>query len=207
MSEFGSVESYDTEQGPPARVTVVSCDTCRNPMVVLQEDYGDGWDEAVRVWPATRRALSLAVPSDLRAEHDEARKCLDMKAHTAAVVMVRRTLEGVCAQHGVKERTLVRSLQVMRDQGHIDQRLLDWADALRVLGNEGAHYTGKSVAREDALAAVDFAEAMLDYLYVLTAKFEEFKKRRESAEADPKLSARATGAAPAVDTAPPLNRP
>jgi hypothetical protein len=96
--------------------------------------------------------------------------------------MVRRTLEGVCAEHGVKEKVLGSSLRMMKQKGLIDERLLEWAQALRVLGNEGAHYTGSQVSREDAADALAFAEALLDYMYVLTAKFEEFRKRRMPTE-------------------------
>jgi hypothetical protein len=52
------------------------------------------------------------------------------------------------------------------------------ADELRVLRNQGAHYTGTQVSREDAADAIALCEAVLDYTYVLTARFEEFKKRR-----------------------------
>jgi hypothetical protein len=54
-----------------------------------------------------------------------------------------------------------------------------WADGLRVLGNEGAHYTGSPVSREDAQDALALAEVVLEYLYVLTAQFEEFQQRRK----------------------------
>jgi hypothetical protein len=67
----------------------------------------------------------------------------------------------------------------MASKGFLDGRLLAWADGLRVLGNEGAHYTGSAVSREDAKDALAFAEAVLDYLYVLTAQFEEFQRRRQ----------------------------
>ena len=133
-----------------------------------------------RIWPDTVRPLSISVPESLRAEHQEARKCFDAKAYTATVVMVRRTLEGVCADKGVQERILARSLEKMHADGLLDPRLLEWAQALRVVGNEGAHFTGRQVSREDASDSLAFSEAMLDYLYVLSAKFEEFKQRRTS---------------------------
>ncbi|WP_285701962.1 DUF4145 domain-containing protein [Actinomadura sp. NBRC 104412] len=87
-------------------------------------------------------------------------------------------LEGVCAEHGVIKKNLVASLQDMANKSLLDSRLLEWADSLRVLGNQGAHFTGDAVSREDASDALALAEAILDYLYVLTAQFEEFKQRR-----------------------------
>jgi hypothetical protein len=183
-TECGSVENRDPEHGPPSLVTLAQCNTCGQALLFVQEEYhwSEGWDELTRVWPGARRQLSIEVPEPLRAEHSEAHKCLDSRAYTAAVVMVRRTIEGVCANHGIKERNLHGSLTKMRDNGLLDQRLLDWAQALRVLGNEGAHYTGKQVSREDAVDALALAEALLDNLYVLTAKFKEFTDRRSARE-------------------------
>ena len=91
--------------------------------------------------------------------------------------MVRRTLEGTCREQGVKKRTLAASLQELKSQGRIDGMLADWAEALRVLGNLGAHYTGRTVDREDAEDSMAFAEALLDHLYVLRKRFEEFRAR------------------------------
>ena len=95
--------------------------------------------------------------------------------------MVRRTLEGVCIEQGITKKPLFKALEEMRDKGLIEGRLFEWAESLRVLGNEGAHYTGNRVSREDASDALAFSEAILDYLYVFAAQFEDFKKRRQSA--------------------------
>jgi hypothetical protein len=68
----------------------------------------------------------------------------------------------------------------MRAEGYLDDRLLEWSQGLKTLSNEGAHYTGRTVPAEDARDALDLVEAMLDYIYVLTARFDQFKARRSS---------------------------
>ncbi len=60
----------------------------------------------------------------------------------------------------------------------MDGLLAEWADALRLLGNESAHFTGKEVSREDAEDSLAFGEALLDHLYVLRERFAEFQSRR-----------------------------
>ena len=70
----------------------------------------------------------------------------------------------------------------MQEMGMIEGRLLEWAEALRVLGNEGAHFTGSSVARQDAKDALALAEAILNYMYVFSEQFAEFEKRRQPPE-------------------------
>jgi len=162
------------------------------PSVQVREDFGRGFNDSEPsiVFPAQHR-LSLQIPRPLRREWEEARDCFEAKAYTATVVMVRRTLEGTCARQGIKARTLAASLTELKTQGLIDGMLAEWADALRVLGNQGAHYTGKPVRRADAEDSLSFAEALLDHLYVLRQRFEDFKARRNSlAPRQPQIHAR-----------------
>lgn len=145
----------------------------------MEEDYGSGTrEDPVILWPQVHQQISWLIPEALRRQHAETQKCFTAKAYTATVVMVRRTLEGVCIDHGVADRSLVGMLRELRDQGKIEGRILEWAQALRVLGNEGAHYSEKPVTKEDAADALALAEALLDYLYVYAAQFEKFKARR-----------------------------
>jgi hypothetical protein len=163
---------------PPVEYALLQCQRCQEVSVQMREDYGGGFeaDEPVFVYPAPRK-LSYSIPEPLRLEWEEARACFEAKAFTACIVIVRRTLEGTCQQQGVKKRTLADSLKELRNQGLIDGILGEWADALRVVGNEGAHFTGRALEREDAEDALAFAEALLDHLYVLRKRFAEFQGR------------------------------
>lgn len=163
---------------PPAEWTLVQCKNCLLPSVQLREDYGGGFedDEPVFVYPAPRR-LSPEIPAALRREWEEAKSCFDAKAYSACAVMVRRTVEGTCMELGVKKRTLAQSLEELEKKGLIDGMLGEWAGVLRVAGNQGAHFTGEPVERDDAEDSLAFAEALLDHVYVLRKRFEDFKKR------------------------------
>ncbi|WP_154814918.1 DUF4145 domain-containing protein [Actinophytocola xinjiangensis] len=138
-TEAGVVHDDGPRTFIPERTTLVSCDECGGPLVFRQyQADGDAWDDMDRVWPGAPRRLSWSIPKELRQEHAEATKCLEANAFTAVVVMVRRTLEGVAALHGIAERNLMKSLAMMQDSGALDPRLVEWSKALRVLGNEGA---------------------------------------------------------------------
>lgn len=131
-----------------------------------REDFGGGFaedDRPATVYPPPHR-LSPSVPAGLRREWEEAQTCFASKAYAACVVMVRRTLEGTCAEQGVQVTNLDKALKRLATDGLIDQTLAEWADVLRRVGNKGAHYTGAAVSREDAQDALDFAEALLDHL-------------------------------------------
>ena len=162
----------------PTEWTLIQCTNCWSPSLQLRQDYGRGFDEdePVVVYPAPHR-ISPSIPQPLRREWEEARACFEAKAYTACVVMVRRTLEGTCDEQGVRGRTLAASLKELQKKGLIEGMLAEWADALRVIGNQGAHFTGKSVSRDDAEDSLAFAEALLDHLYVLRKRFDEFRNR------------------------------
>ncbi len=180
------VSAYDPKTGPPAEFSLLLCanDGCLTPIVQVREDYGPGFehDKPVIIYPSKRR-LSPSIPLDLRNEFEEARKCFDAKAYEATLVMVRRTLEGTCKDQGTTKRTLAESLRELQALAKIDGLLAEWADLLRAVGNKGAHFTGERVTAQDAEDALDFAEALLDHLYVLRARFDEFKSRQDKPSA------------------------
>ncbi|MFH9415825.1 DUF4145 domain-containing protein [Streptomyces rochei] len=164
------------------RYLIAECRLCFQALLLEEvQDSRKYRRELECVWPTPPRALAEAIPEVLRREHFEARTCFKSKAYTATVVMVRRTLEGVCTQHGISKKPLYKAFEEMESVGLIEGRLLEWAQELRVLGNEGAHFTGKPVTRQDASDAIALAEALLDYLYVFNDQFSKFKERRKEA--------------------------
>ncbi|MGW6212763.1 DUF4145 domain-containing protein [Streptomyces sp. NPDC055109] len=178
------------EDFEPLLYTLVSCDKCRTPQLLRQESVmvagGHwGWTDATREWPSSASApLSPSIPSSIAREMSEARACFRAKLYTATAVMVRRTLEGMCVDQGTSKKALFAALGELRDANKIEGRLFDWAQALRALGNQGAHFSKEAVGREDAQDALELAEALLDYIYVFTAKYEEFQQRRTKASKD-----------------------
>jgi hypothetical protein len=55
---------------------------------------------------------------------------------------------------------------------------VDWAQTLRHVRNIAAHFNNDTITVQDAEDALAFSEALLDYLYVLTARFNAMKERR-----------------------------
>ncbi|GAA3817630.1 hypothetical protein GCM10022226_42780 [Sphaerisporangium flaviroseum] len=148
----------------------------------FEDDRADDPPRPARVlWPGTGRPEGEGLPEHLLAELREAKDCLRAGAHSSAVVMVRRLLEGVCADHGVTAAPLSHALRELCRRGLIEGRLLVWAQDLRLIGNEAAHIRTGRIPAEDAKDAVVLAEALLDYLYVFTPKYRDFRKRREAA--------------------------
>jgi hypothetical protein len=175
-----SFVDQDTDS-PYYRYTLLECDEY-HPTLIAQVDSNPyegtfSWDEPRRVYPAQDRQLSTLIPDQLRQIHEEARSCFNARAYTAAAVMCGRLLEATCKLNNVAARTLHQSLAKMKEIGLIDGRLWEWADTLRTIRNAAAHYDGTTISKQDAEDALAFNEALLDYLYVLSARFNELKAR------------------------------
>ena len=178
----GYVIRNDPREGLPGRWTLLRCEPEGHPLLVVQEEFGSGMsfeeDRPHRVYPAQGRRLSDLIPRKLRNTHEEARNCFQAKAYRAAVVMCGITLEGACRLGGAKKATLQGMLEDMKNKGKIDNRLWEWAESLRHVRNSASHFNDEKVTRQDADDSLAFSEALLDYLYVLTARFEAMKQRR-----------------------------
>jgi hypothetical protein len=187
----------------PTKVSFATCPKCRRPLLIGDEffgvDYRDPsnpedmgteiWSGPFRLWPAPDRGLHYSVPQPLRDAFSEAQTCFRAKAYTAAAIMCRKTLEGVTKHQGIAARDLSKALQKMRDTRVIDERLYAWADQLRAIGNDAAHGVDLSISRDDAQDALDFTEALVDYLFVFQERFEAFKARRARNAAEPQSDA------------------
>jgi len=91
--------------------------------------------------------------------------------------MAGRAIEAMCKDK-VGSGTLAKGLEKMKTQGIIDQKIWAWANALREERNLGAHATGVDVSMEDAKDVLDFANAICEYVYVLTKQFDEYMARK-----------------------------
>lgn len=169
--------SLGPDNFPASLFTLLACPGCGDVALMMQQDFGPGWEEATRVYPPTDR-LAYNTPEAIRIAYEEATKCYGAGAFTACALMCRKTLEGICDAKGAKKGTLARRLAELKSGDLIDARLHEWADELRLGGNEAAHGVGVTVSAEDAGDIKDFTKAIVEYMFTIQERFEEFKARR-----------------------------
>ena len=132
----------------------------------------------MRVYPARDQDLGWAVPDPIRGAFGEALACFSAKAFTATALMCRKAVEGMCEDQAAGGGSLAARLKRLRDSGAIENRLYEWADQLRISGNEAAHDVGVRIERRDAADMLEFTRAVMEYVYTFSSRFEHFKKRR-----------------------------
>jgi hypothetical protein len=184
------VDPPDQQVGPMFQVSLLVCPNCKNALVAGQDEstFGppnDGqWEDPVRVWPRPIKYLSPAIPELVRSSLDEANMCYNARAYKACAVMCGQSLEGMCRHFKTKSKILAQGLKELLDQGIIDKRLWAWSNALRDLRNIGAHATEIRVSKEEASDLVVFANAICEYVFVLSVQFKSFMDRQVKKKAE-----------------------
>lgn len=173
---FVSEKESQMKGGIEGHYELWKCPNCQKPFVL---DNDDAWGHSV-LYPNPDNRINPRLPSPIKSAYKEAISCFNAKAHTATAIMCRKTLEGICAEHGVRGQNLVKSLKELKDKGIIENRLYEWADALRISGNEAAHDVSVTISQEDARDVLEFTNALLEYIFTFRDKFEQFKQRRAS---------------------------
>lgn len=168
------------------KVTLLQCPVCNSPLLAIQDlDYNltsesVSWGQPSRAWPTPPKTESFQIPDLVRESLVEARKCFHAKAFSACAVMCGRALEATCKHFNTKSPNLSRGLAELKEKGVIDARLFQWATELKTLRNIGAHVSTQQISKQDASDLLDFLNAICEYVFVLSSKFEQFTKRRNA---------------------------
>jgi hypothetical protein len=178
-------KQYRGDDDLPSATHFLECPVCHLCIVAEQAQFGpDEFSSPIRLWPnpSSSTSLHFSIPELTQQSIEEAQKCFSVRAYAACAVMCRRALETICAEHKTKSKILAGGLKELRDKKIIDEKLFEWGDALRQHGNIGAHASedAEPVSREDARNLLEFARAICEYVFVLSAKYAEYQARQNA---------------------------
>jgi hypothetical protein len=150
---------------------------CPNPDcrgVVMAATPVDGPDEnyrPVEILPmATVHPPDALIPAPVRADLFEARRCSNVQANKATVVLCRRALQGACVDQGASPKKNLRDqIEEVVAGNKVHGSLKEWADAIRLVGNSGAHPGDdglEEVTAEEADDILAFTEEFMELTYV-----------------------------------------
>jgi len=72
---------------------------------------------------------------------------------------------------------LAEGIKKLKEAKHIDERLFEWSQQLHAFRNIAAHPEDIVIPRQDAEDLQAFVYAIVEYIYDLTDRYEEFKAR------------------------------
>lgn len=175
----GTVKHTDSD----AVVALVRCPSCEGPLLgltqIFQDEHGNwAYDSAERLWPEPLTIdLNPSIPEGARRDIKDAQKCIAHGIWSAAVVLCGRAIERL-ANEKSSGKNLAQGLIELKNLGVIDERLLQWANALRKERNLGAHAGEEEVTKENAQDVLTFTIAIFEYVYTLSEKYDEFMARK-----------------------------
>ncbi len=78
-----------------------------------------------------------------------------------------------------KKMMLAEAIKLLKEKNYIDDRLFDWSQHLHAFRNLAAHPDSDfTITRQDAEDLQAFVYAIIDYVYDLADRYEEFKARQ-----------------------------
>jgi hypothetical protein len=185
----------DDEEPFAVRISVGECPRCQTLLVGRSDQVHfegidsdeDEWSDIVRIYPKPSKVFSsYRIPRIVRSSLDEADRSMQSGANFAACAMFGRALEAVCRdklltkeeRKAGKKIMLAAGIKQLKDKHIIDARLFDWSQELHAFRNAAAHPDEDSdISREDAEDLQVFAYAIIEYIYDLAERYEEFKER------------------------------
>jgi len=122
------------------------------------------------------------LPPTVLKTFEEAISCHAGGLFISAAIMIRRTLEEVCAERQAQGKDLKQRIADLRSKIVVPQELLDAMDELRILGNDAAHIEAKeyeNISETEVSVAIQFTKEILKSLYQyssLLSKLRALKK-------------------------------
>lgn len=187
--EFEKVHSYKYNEEQHNEVTISGtkiilskCLNCYEPL--LQKDFfyfqdDDYWSNGNhQLYPKMEISCSEYIPEIIQRPYLEALKCYKIQAYDACVIMTRKGIEALCINKGVPQGKLIDMIKKLENQQIISKDMYNWANELRILGNDGAHSHNQLVTQNDAKYSIEFLEALIVFLFDLTAKYEKLLNRK-----------------------------
>lgn len=173
----------DTPNGESEEVwAAYRCENC-NSVTICVGDLSKSYFTVDNFYPKTKKAHE-DIPEVARKYLQQAYETLH--APDAAAVMAGSAVDAMLKACGLGEGSLYSRIDKALDQGILTQGMANWAHEVRLGSNRPRHADADKphVSEEEAKRSVDFAEALGNFLFVLTARIERGITAAKAAEAN-----------------------
>lgn len=110
------------------------------------------------------------LPKELEAIYNEARRCVSVNAHTAAVLACRKLLMHVAVEQKAEPgKAFIYYVEFLANNGYVPPNGKGWVDHIRKKGNEATHEI-VLMKKEDSEELISFAEMLLKFVYEFPAR-------------------------------------
>ncbi|WP_161636066.1 DUF4145 domain-containing protein [Deinococcus phoenicis] len=160
----------------------LKCQACSNRTFITHGPHSySGVDYVQFPRPIGASSVNEAVPPVPARFYVQAQENIRTKSWDGAILLARSALQAVTRGFEAQGRNLAAEIDDLAERKLIVASMRDWAHQVREVGNDSAHprETDTPPTEEDAREIVEFTGLMLHLLYVLPARIEQQKQRRE----------------------------
>lgn len=183
--------SFHAEKKKPNSSKVLNFDTlqcgnCAGYVMVLwsaTEGYGSRrHDYRVLPWPLRFERFPEHWPEPVGRYWLQAKRNLGDENWDAAALMARSALQVALRDNDAKGKTLKQEIDDLAERGILPPIMKEWSDHVRELGNISAHPQPGQAATplEDAKDIVRFLDFLLEYLYSLPHRINQYRARKNN---------------------------
>lgn len=177
---FDSVLQYDLyAPGSGSANYLLGLRKCPNPKCKGQLFFikNDGTGNILVTYPSEMIPFSKDnIPEKILNAFEEAIICHSNNCFIASGIMVRKTLEEICANQKVNGKNLYQKISNLGSKSIIPSELLQGMDELRIVGNNAAHVDAKEydeIGKEEIEVSIDLTKEILKAVY----QYESLVKR------------------------------
>lgn len=159
------------------------CATCNDLILYYESEVSE-----LEVFYPASHSLHRSVPPAVRQAYEEAARVRNVSP-AAYAVLLRRAMEAICEDRGIKDGSLQKRLAELSERGEIPPILSEATDMLRLIGNAGAHNSKERITVPMTWGMNELFKAVVEYVYVAPSRVEEFRasiKKRSEAQANTK---------------------
>lgn len=176
-------EKKKPNSGKTLNFDTYKCGNCAGYVMVLwsaREFDARLHDYRVLPWPLEVGNYPEHWPDGIGRYWLQAQKNIRDENWDAAVVMARSALQIALRNYNANGKSLKQEIDDLASKGILAPVMKEWADQIRLLGNEAAHPNPAEdfVDPQDAYDIVEFLNFLLQYLYTFPYHIRQYRERR-----------------------------
>lgn len=180
------LEHHAQQQNPRSGKTLnfdtFKCGNCAGYVMVLwaANEYGARVHNYETLpYPLEIRSYPEYWPDEIGRYWLQAKRNILNENWDAAAIMARSALQAAVRDKGASRNNLKKEIDDLVAKGILAPIMKEWADQIRLLGNESAHPDPAQVIDpQDARDIVKFLSFLLDYLYTFPHQIQQYRNRQ-----------------------------
>jgi hypothetical protein len=161
----------------------LQCGNCANYTLLLRSDGSSGLIGHRRIpYPLKVSSAPSHWPDDVGRYWIQARRSIETESWDAAAIVIRSALQLAVRYKDAKGKTLQQEVSNLVETGLLPPLMEEWSTEVRLLGNEGTHPKpgAQGVQEQDVKDMMRFLESLLEYLFTLPHRIEQYRKRKQA---------------------------